>query len=170
MKKILKEIPKLEGSILLIGDLLAIEEKIEKNTKITEVFCLNNNNNSLDTDSETSESINNDFNLKHLHEYLKNGVDNVFCNYEEIKNEIPSFVREILRVTKKNIYVFFTKKEDYTFLKDKFKRYNLEIKENEEERYFVIEANDIVVTQTKEIYYYFLDNLEKIYNKISDSI
>lgn len=65
---------------------------------------------------------------------------------------------------------FFTKKEDYTFLKDKFKRYNLEIKENEEERYFVIEANDIVVTQTKEIYYYFLDNLEKIYNKISDSI
>ena len=115
MKKILKEIPKLEGSVLLIGDLLAIEEKIEKNTKITEVYCLNNNNNSLDTDSETSESINNDFNLKHLHEYLKNGVDNVFCNYEEIKNEIPSFVREILRVTKKNIYVFFTKKDDYTF-------------------------------------------------------
>ena len=31
MKKILKEIPKLEGSVLLIGDLLAIEEKIEKN-------------------------------------------------------------------------------------------------------------------------------------------
>ena len=55
MKKILKEIPKLEGSILLIGDLLAIEEKIEKNTKITEVYCLNNNNKSLDTDSETSE-------------------------------------------------------------------------------------------------------------------
>ena len=94
MKKILKEIPKLEGSILLIGDLLAIEEKIEKNTKITEVYCLNNNNNSLDTDSETSESINNDFNLKHLHEYLKNGVDNVFCNIEEIKNEFPSFVRK----------------------------------------------------------------------------
>ena len=46
----------------------------------------------------------------------------------------------------------------------------MKIKENEEERYFVIEANDIVVTQTKEIYYYFLDNLEKIYNKISDSI
>ena len=103
MKKILKEIPKLEGSILLIGDLLAIEEKIEKNTKITEVFCLNNNNNSLDTDSETSESINNDFNLKHLHEYLKNGVDNVFCNYEEIKNEIPSFVREILRVAQEPV-------------------------------------------------------------------
>ena len=97
-------------------------------------------------------------------------MDNVFCNYEEIKNEIPSFVREILRVTKKNIYVFFKKKEDYTFLKDKFKRYNLKISENEEEQYFIIEANDIVVTQTKEIYYYFLDNLEKIYNKISDSI
>ena len=110
MKKILKEIPKLEGSILLIGDLLAIEEKIEKNTKITEVYCLNKNNNILETESETSESINNDFNLEHIHEYLKNGVDNVFCNYEEIKNEIPSFVREILRVTKKNIYVFFTKK------------------------------------------------------------
>ena len=80
MKKILKEITKLEGSILLIGDLLAIEEKIEKNAKITEVYCLNNNSNNSDTDSEISESINNDFNLKHLHEYLKNGVDNVFCN------------------------------------------------------------------------------------------
>ena len=170
MIKILKEIPALEGSILLIGDLLVIEEKVEKNPKITEVYCLNNNGYDSDTDSENSESINNDFNLKHLHEYLKKGVDNVFCNYEEIKNEIPSFVREILRVTKKNIYVFFTKKEDYDFLKNKFKRYNLEIKENEEERYFIIEANDIVVTQAKEIYYYFLDNLEKIYNKISDSI
>ena len=34
----------------------------------------------------------------------------------------------------------------------------------------IIEANDIIVNEFKEIYYYLYDNVEKFYNDISEAL
>ena len=167
-----KELKNLTGSILLIGK---IEAKVfsifDKNTNISETFYLNCFN-------ETSEgniidkSIADNISLKDLHKYFKDGVDNIYCNYEEIKNYLPSFIRESLRITKKKIYVFSKYKSNLNHLIKKYKRYNLNCTVYNFDNYdlLVVEANDIIVHFFKELYYYIIDNIEKIYNYISDNV
>lgn len=171
-KEFEKKLKRLNGSILIIGDLGEdINILLDNNTKITETYWLNASNTYNDEKDDGSLDVANDFNLAKLHKYLKKGIDNIVCNYDEIKKELPKFIRESLRVTKKNIYLSFDKKFDYESILKKYKRYNINcsIEEYDDFNLLIAEANDIIVNEFKELYYYIKDNLEKIYNKISDS-
>jgi len=172
--KLKEELEKLEGTLLIIGSLNEeIFSTLDSNKKIKETFYLCNSENSLDDDIEDNVgNVANNINLKELHKYFKNGVDNIYCNYDDIKNHIPAFIRESLRVTKKNIYIYFKYKNDYKKIAKKYKRYKLNCNfySLDDFNVGVIEANDIIVHLPKETYYYFVDNIEKIYNYISDNI
>lgn len=173
LKEFDKQLKEFAGSILIIGDLgEKANELLDNNTNITETYWLNSSSSILDNDDESSIDVASDFNLADLHKHLKKGIDNIICNYKEIEKVIPKFIRESLRVTKKNIYIYFTKEIDYELILKKYKRYNLscEVEEYKEFNFLIIEANDIIVNDFKEQYYYLVDNLEKIYNNISDNI
>ena len=173
LKEFDNKIKDFVGSILIIGDLgEKVSELIENNTNITETYWLNSVASLNDEDDEASIDVASDFNFAYLHKHLKKGIDNTICNYNEIKKVIPKFIRESLRITKKNIYIYFDKEIEYELVLKKYKRYNLkcEIEEYKEFNLLIVEANDIIVNTFKENYYYIIDNLEKIYNNISDNI
>ncbi len=106
-KELKNEIESLEGSILIIG---AFKEEIfdllENNSKIPDVYYLNDssNHNYFEEYEDGLKGVANNIQVKEIHKYFKDGVDNIFCNFDEIKDHVPSFIRESLRVTKKNIY------------------------------------------------------------------
>ena len=165
----------LEGDILLIGK---IDDKVfnllDNNSKITDTYYLNcdvQHFKKQDYDN-LSEDVASNINLKEMHKYFKDGIDNIYCNFDEIKKHIPSFIRESLRITKKNIYIVFNEKNDYQKIEKKYKRYGLKVEFNSFDNYniAIIEANDIIIHFPKETFYYIKDSLEKIYNDISDSI
>ncbi len=167
-----QKIKNVDGSLLVIGELGDnIESYITSNQKITETYWLNSNSIDDLTDDEAID-IGKDISLNKLRNYLKQGIDNVICDYSEIKNHIPEFIKESLNVTKKNLYLFTKKGDKYKKLLKKFKRYKLNytIEELEDGNVIVIEINDIIVNRFKEKYYYFIDQVEKYYDKISDSI
>ena len=174
-KELKNEIKSLEGSILIIG---VFEEKIfdllENNSKIPDVYYLNDssNHNSSKGYKDDLKGVANNIHIKELHKYFKDGVDNIFCNFDEIKDHIPSFIRESLRVTKKNIYINFLNENNYKFIEKKYSRYGLKCELSSFDDYHIakIEANDIIVHFPKETYYYIKDNFEKFYDYVSDNI
>jgi len=173
-KDLVKELQTLEGELLLIGNIEdKILELIDKNKKVTETYYLNHNSSDENkTDSSSLSDVANNIYIKELHKYFKDGVDNIYCDYSEIKAYIPSFIRESLRITKKNIYITFLKEENYNFIEKKYQRYglNCNLYSYDECNVLVIEANDIIVHSPKETYYYVKDNIEKLYYDISESI
>lgn len=167
------ELKSLKGSILTIGTFAEeIEEELEKNTKITEVYYLNSITKKGGDECDNDQDIASDIKIAHIHKYFKKGIDNILCNYDEIKKDIPAFVRESLRITKKDIYILLPKNIESEDLIKKYKRLNLEYSIIKEADYdlLVVNANDIIVSSFKELRYYIEDNLQKIYNKISDAI
>lgn len=173
MKELKQTIKALVGSVLIVGDFgEKFEETLDKNTKITETYWVNANSQVQEQTDEPVIDVAYDFNFAKLHKYLKKGIDNTFCNYNEIKKVVPKFIRESLRVTKKNIYIIFDKKSDLEFVLKKYKRYQLsyEVKTDDKFNLLIIEANDIIVNEFKEIYYYLYDNVEKFYNDISEAL
>ena len=160
--KIFKE---LSGSVLIIGNI--DESYLGKN--ITEVYYMNSN------DFKTNEIDNNmldvekNIHLKNLHKCFKNGIDNICANYNEIKDYYPAFIRESLKITKKEIYIIFMNKNDYEFILKKFKKYNLEI-EKQESDYLVMKVKVNKTNYLVREFYYILNSLEKFYNYVSNNI
>ncbi len=168
------EFKNFAGKILLIGKLNNnVYSLFDSNTKITETFYLNSSNfvETKEVDSN-SKNIANNMNLKDLHKYFKEGVDNICCNYNEIKDYLPAFIRESLRITIKKIYIFFDNKKDFKIIEKKYKRYKLKIDFYSFDDYnlAIIETNDIMVGFFKEKYYYFLDSVENLYTYVSNNI
>ena len=173
MKEFKDEINNLTGILLLIGDLNSKNFPFSnKKSKLTDVFYLNGNvDDDFDDDFDT-KNIASDISLKELHNYFKDGVDNIYCNFEEVKNHFPSFFRESLRITKKNIYLVLKNKKDFKKIEKKYKRYNINCRLYDFKKcnVMVIEANDIIVSPFKSAYHYIIDNIEKLYNYISDNV
>ncbi len=106
MLEIKKELEDLNGSLLMIGALDGkIVDILDKNSNIAPTFYLNCNNKGSKAEVTTIDVANN-IGLEELHKYFKDGVDYITCEYNAIKDYIPSFIRESLRITRKNIYIF----------------------------------------------------------------
>ncbi len=167
-----KEVNSLEGGILLIGDLDSKNFPLSNKNKLTDVYYLNGNDDDLDDEEIDAKDIASNIHLKELHKYFKDGIDNIYCNYLEVKSYVPSFFRESLRITKKNIYIVLKNKTDFKKLAKKYRRYkiNCNLYSFKECNIMVVEANDIIVNPFKETYYYIIDNLERIYDYISDQV
>ena len=167
------ELKSLTGSILLIGEL---EEEImnllSENKNLSETFYLNHNSKNGGEITNEDLSIDNNLNLKNLHKYFKDGVDNIYASFDEIKDYIPAFIRESLRITKKNIYISFENKSDYKKISKKYKRYKIKCDFYSFDDYnlAIIEANDLIVHFFKEHYYYFIDSVERLYNYVSENV
>ena len=174
-KDLKNEIKSLEGSLLIIGIFSdKIFNLLENNSKVPDVYYLNSNdtNKSSRTDESNLKGVANNIHIKEIHKYFKDGIDNIFCNFDEIKEHVPSFIRESLRVTKKNIYINFSSEKDYKMIEKKYSRYGIKCELSSFEDYHIakIEANDIIVHFPKETYYYIIDNCEKLYNYMSENI
>ena len=167
VKKIIKS---LEGDLLVIGNFESeFFDLLNKNKSIKETYYLNSNDKKNNYESDDSlASVANNMDLKELHKYFKKGIDNIYCNFNEIKNYIPAFIRESLRVTKKNIYIVFEKKTNFKKIEKKYKRYGLNC--SFVDNTAIIEANDIIIHWPKETYYYIKDCLEKAYNDVSVNV
>ena len=167
-----KEINTLTGSLLLIGNFDDKKFPLTKGNNLSDIYYLNSNNFTDSTVDVSLKDIASNIHLKELHKYFKDGVDNIYCNYDEIKDYIPSFFRESLRITKKNIYIVFNNKKNYSKIEKKYKRYNINctLYSFNECNIAIIEANDIMVNPIKEFYYYLLDKVESIYNYISENV
>lgn len=167
-----KELNCLSGSLLLIGELDDKNFPITNNKKIKSVFYLDSNTDCFKEDDVETSDIALNMHLRDLHKYFKDGVDNIYCNFDEIENHIPAFVRESLRITKKNIYLVFNNKKDYKKIEKKYKRYNLNcnLYSFDKCNIAIVEANDIIIHSFKELRYYIVDNIERIYDYISDNI
>ncbi len=167
-----KEVNNLSGGILLIGDLNSKNFPISNKNKLTDIYYLNGDDDDLDDEEIDTKDIASNIHLRELHKYFKEGIDNIYCNYLEVKSYFPSFFRESLRITKKNIYLVLKNKNDYKRLAKKYGRYNItcNLYSFKKCNIMVIEANDIIVNPFKEIYYYIIDSIEKAYNYISDQI
>ena len=171
-KDLKKEINNLTGDILLIGDLDLTNFPLTNKNKFADIYYLNENDNTFEDEDIETKNIASNIQLKELHKYFKDGIDNIYCNYNEIKSYMPSFFRESLRITKKKIYLILKNKNDFKKIEKKYKRYNLEcnLYSFDECNLVIIESNDIIVNPLKEFYYYTLDNIEKAYNYISDNL
>ena len=167
-----KELKTLDGSLLLIGSLDKKNFPLKELGNISEIFYLNCNDDELKNSNIPTQDIASNMHLRELHKYFKDGVDNIYCNFDEIKDHIPSFIRESLRVTKKKIYIVFKNKNNYKKIEKKYKRYNLDcnLYNLDKLNIAIIEANDVIIPLFKGIYYYIGDRVENIYNKISDNI
>ena len=170
MKDFVKEIENLSGSLLIIGKINF--KVLPEPTNIMEVFYLNSDTYINSNDETNCKNIASDIHLREIHKYFKDGIDNIYCNYEEIKDHFPSFFRESLRITKSNIYLVFKNKTDYKKIEKKYKRYNIECEyvSTDEYNVLIVKANDIMVSPFKETYYYIIDSLEKTYNYVIENV
>ena len=167
-----KEIKSLDGSLLLIGEFDNRNFPLDNSRNIQEIFYLNGNAEGASDSEISTKNIASNMHLRELHKYFKDGVDNIYCNFDEINKHIPSFIRESLRITKKNIYIIFSNKNSYKKIEKKYKRYkiNCNLYSFDNINIAVIEANDIIVPFFKESYYYIIDRIEATYNDISENI
>lgn len=158
---------KISGSIILIG---SIDSKY-LGDDLTEVYYLNDKySGSASSEAGNSIDISKSMFLKDLHKHFKNGIDNICANFDEIKNYVPAFLRESLKITKKDIYVIFKYKKDFEFLKKKFKRFNLEIEKYEFDKQLVMKVKVSKTSGFKRNIYYITDSIQRWYNYISENI
>ena len=167
------EIKKLSGSLLVIGEITNKKISPSDNSNFTDVFFLNSDKEANGKGTGTStEDIGSDLHIRELHKCFPNGIDVVFCNYAEIREHVPSFIRESLRITKQKIYVVFKTKKEYKYIEKKYKRYKLECDytEVDDDYILTVEINNSKISFLKKFYYYLIDKIEYLYNYISDNI
>lgn len=171
MKELEEKIINEEGTFLFLGMVLpALAPIFEKNSKIKETYYINASTKG-EKEGFGSHDVAKNVALKDIHKYFKDGVDNFYCEFSEVKKYVPAFIRESLRITKNNIYICFNNKKDYQKIKNKYDRYQIAstlfIVDNKYIGLFY--ANDILIPFFKELKFYFHDTLEKWYEYINEN-
>jgi hypothetical protein len=122
MKKLIKIVKSLKGSLILIGvDDLNVNDAIKQNKNLVSVDILSDlTNNKISNESFNNEELNiRDF-KKH---FKKNKHETIICNYKQVSKFLNYFVKDSIYISKDKIYIIFKNKEELQLIKQRYKRY-----------------------------------------------
>lgn len=151
-KKIEELIKKTNGNVLAI----CLEEKLmnelEKKNNIN-LYSLTSNNESnivtrlvskkkKDKPKYKKNNKGKNINIKKLRKEInKKSADYIFCNMNEMMNYYKYFIKDSIYMCNNKIYIYFDKKIDKEFIIDRYKRYNVSIKETEYKNGYLLEID-----------------------------
>lgn len=140
-EKIIKELKKMEGSLLGIGiDDKLLLDIIEENDKIDLCYILSNKSN-----GESSKKFklfkngrNKTVNIKKLKKYFKKkSIGNVICDYNVLKKHIRSFIPGSVYINSGKLYIYGNVSE-LKELDEKYKRYTNDVKLEKKGKSFLL--------------------------------
>ena len=172
-KELIKIIKKLSGSVLSIGLDDELNLELERNNKIDELDEINiisKKSGSIKTNKKIkikSKKIN----IKKLKKiYNKKKTNYIICNYEVIKKYMRYFIKDSVYINNKKLYLYGISVKEVKTIINKYKRYNVLIKPNENKDYFIIEIDNTNSKNHifKDIFYFISDTIELISDLIGN--
>ena len=166
-ENIIKEIKKMEGSLLGIGiDDASMLDAIEGNNRIDLCYILSNGGKSgnkkfkLFRKGRTKK-----INIKKIREHFrKKSIDNLLCDYNVIKKFYRSFISNSVYINKGKLLIYGNIKE-LEKLKEKYERYSDDIIVEKTNKSFLLIVNN---KNTKN--YIIKDNYYKLLDVLSDGL
>jgi len=173
-KELIKIINKLNGNILIIGNIDDNLEKINKNPNIIECDIININDNKKEKINKFKDKFNKKeqkINIKKLKKiYNKKSIDYILCDYELIKKYMRFFVKDSVYLNKNKLYLYGINIKEVKEIINKYKRYDVLVKPTIKDDYFFIEIdnknskNNII----KDFIYFIIDTITYITDFIGD--
>jgi len=132
-------IKKVEGNVLVIGLDNKLLDKFDKNNKVN-LYSIDSNTNKTFGKSKTrTTNKGKTINIKKLRKYIKdNSVDYLICNMNEMIDYYKYFIKDSIYLNNNTIYIYATNDIDKEFITDKYKRYNVEIKDIDYKNGYII--------------------------------
>lgn len=122
-----------KGNILTV----CLDEKLmnafKNNNNVTVLSITSNNSNGIGKVKSRKKLFNGSKNIsiKKLRKYInKKSVDTLFCNMNEMYEYYKHFIKDSIYVCNGTIYIYFDNDIDLEFIKNKYKRYNVNIEES----------------------------------------
>ena len=153
MYKRLEELIKVtKGNVLAVClDNILLNEFMKKDNIILYSLSSNNSNDTIlglmnkkkkDKPKYKKNNKGKDINIKKLRkEIKKKSVDYLFCNMDEMFNYYKYFIKDSIYMSNNKIYIYFNNKIDKEFIINKYKRYDVKIKETEYKNGYLLEID-----------------------------